>query len=445
MENERQAALKDLAVKSWNLELIISGAAIVLTTYLPDLVEDGFQYYHFNLATDWSSATFFLPVLAYAFFKTVAYLMIAMFVVHLAMRAFWVAMVGLQAAFPEGIRYDRLPHVPPAIRQFQEQKFGRLSDYILRLDRLCNQVLAFAFLVSLMGIAIGLLYNIFFGVSQLLRQACPPDTVRWIMNGVWLVLCGLGVTYFLAYATLSKRPRLDGRYGVWAGRFYHRVNSLVLPFFNKPIYYLTLSFLSNVSPRRYYVSLVMVMIFVMCSVFFVFLEKIGDLTGRRLLEFRNFYASGSPANELTADTYDNLRAHPRDVPLVSLPSDQIDGAFLPVFVAYPKMLDGALGQRCDPDPAPDSLPRALRNNLRDSLRLVCLEGFFQVYVNDSLYARPGWVYYQKPGARTRGLVSYLPTGGFRPGKNVLTVKVPSDANPDSLRVYGAAPFWFSPR
>ena len=38
-EQERQTELQELAAKSWNLELIISGAAVFLASYLPGTVD----------------------------------------------------------------------------------------------------------------------------------------------------------------------------------------------------------------------------------------------------------------------------------------------------------------------------------------------------------------------------------------------------------------------
>lgn len=441
---DRQAALKDLAGKSWNLELIISGAAIVLSAQLPDLVDDMFYYYHFNLSYDWDSSASYLPVLAFAFFKTVAYLMTVMFLAHLTMRAFWVAMVGLQAAFPEGIRYGQVPNMSPGIREYQEQKFGKLEDYILRLDRLCNQVLAFAFLVGLMGVGIGILYNLFFGLAQISRALFPPAAIAVLYRLFVGFSVGLAVFIIGLNIYLKAKPQKETRILPWVKRFYGIISAVLLPFIYRPINYLTLTFVSNLARRRYYMSMVLVMVFVMCSVFVVFIEKIGDLKGRHLLEWRDYYASGAPATELVTNRYDNLRVKQCDLPPVSLPSDVVEGPFLPVFVLYPKMLDRQLAQ-LDPLPElPDSLPRQTRLMMTDSLRLACLSGFFKLYVNDSLYARPDWLFSQKTGATTRGLTVYLPTAGFRPGKNLITVKVPTESKPDSLREFGTVPFWYAP-
>ncbi|MBP6813094.1 MAG: hypothetical protein KA138_16305, partial [Saprospiraceae bacterium] len=50
--DNRPEWLRSLAEKSWNLELVISGAAIFLATYLPNAVDSMLRYYLENLVMD---------------------------------------------------------------------------------------------------------------------------------------------------------------------------------------------------------------------------------------------------------------------------------------------------------------------------------------------------------------------------------------------------------
>lgn len=448
MENntpaEPQSKLKELTGASWNLELIISGAAIVLTTYLPDAVENLFHYYHFNLSVDWSSGASYMQVLAYAFFKTVAYLMMTMFVVHLAMRAFWVAVVGLQAAYPEGIRYDKIPNVPPSLQRHQQQRFGDLESYTVRLDRLCNQLLAFTFLVGMMGISLGVVYATVFGLAQVSRSFMPESLAKQLLLGAFVVFMSFISIYGLLVKKFQQNPDLDEKYGTRLSGVYAGLMAVMTPVFYKPMNYLSLTFFSNLEKRRMYVMVALVTTFVMVSVVVIFGEKMGSLRSRHLFEFRDFYTSGTPETELLANRYDNMRESPIDIPPVSIPSDVLEGPFLQVFVAYPKQLDAGLQRHCPAAPAVDSLSGSAKRAVLDQWKLDCMGSFFRVYVNDSLYARPDWVFHQKPGAMTRGLAAYLPAEGFRKGKNMVTVKIPDAVKPDSLVVFGAIPFWYAP-
>jgi hypothetical protein len=75
------------------------------------------------------------------------------------------------------------------------------------------------------------------------------------------------------------------------------------------------------------------------------------------------------------------------------------------------------------------------------LHLACLEQFFRVSVNDSLYQHPGWYFCRHPKTGSRGLMAYLPTTRFASGKNVLRVKIPAPDKPDSLIQFGVVPFY----
>lgn len=442
-ENDRKAILKELTGKSWNLELIISGAAIVLTTYLPEMVERQFYLFHYNLSYEWFSGMGTLPILAYAFFKTMAWMLIGMFVVHLIMRAFWVAMIGLSAAFPKGIQYDRLPNMPVSQQQYYEKKYGKLEDYVVRLDRFCNRLLAFAFLVALMGIMVGILYYAIFYITQLFNAVFSPAVQAFIGNILGILLICAVVALVLVNWALKVRPELDARYGKYASRLSIFFKYGFLPVLHRPIAYLTMTFTSNITKKRYYTTLALVMVVVMSTVFIIFMQKIGELRSAHLLEYHRFYAAGAPEAELISDKYDNLRTFDARLPLVSLASDVVTEPFLKVYVVYPKMLDERIARQCSLPEIPDSLPRMVRSARRDSAQLKCLNYFFKLYVNDSLYATPEWVYHQKPGTTTLGLMAYLPTAGFNKGKNMVWVKIPSKEKPDSLQVFGAAPFWYA--
>lgn len=439
-------SLKELLGKSWNLELLISGAAIVFAGFLPDWVERSYYLQQQYVALDGGGPFASWPLLAYAFFKVVAWLLIASFVVHLVMRAFWVGLIGLQAAYPEGIRYDHIPNVAPATRRFQEKKLGRLDDFILRLDRLCSQVLALVFLIALMGVAIGLVYNIVFWAMQAAQFFLPEKWLMILWNFVVFVfLAGVATVLWFNFK-MRGGGNLNEKYGQRVAQLSWGFNTMAVPLLSRPIMYLSLVFLSNVPPRRYYWTLAGLGVGIMVSVFTILTQKIGEIKQRNLLEIRDWYAAGDPPRQLLSDAYDNLRSPSGHIPPLSIQADVVEGPFLRVFVAYPKTLDAAIGRYCTAPVLPDSIRKRERLRHLDSLHLACLSGFFQLSVNDSLYREPGWVFHEKDGAvPVKGLLAYIPTASFLSGKNVLTLRTPHPAKPDSLNEAAVLPFWFAPK
>lgn len=444
-ETERQTELQQLAANSWNLELIISGAAVFLASYLPGVVERGQHYFLNNLAMSDSPAKNALPLLAYTFAEFVAWLLIATFVGHFVLRAFWAGLVGLHAVYPEGIKYENLPGHTEYTREKARKRFGRLDDFILRLDRLCNQLFSFAFLVALYSLGISFAYLIIFFIMHLIPLWFPGEAGKMI--SIILLLLYVLVAMLPAILLLFLRNK---RFS--SSRWLQRMTdvttmlagNMVLPLVASPINYLNLTYSSNVSRKRFYIVMVLGMVVLFSGVLYTYWQTMLDLSGRSTSTFHTYFAQGSGANVLDVRRYDNLRPEGRALPAVSIPADVVSEPFLRVFVAYPKALDNQLAGLCAPAALPDSLPRRERLHRADSIHLECFSRFFRVLVNDSLLSPVEWMFHRHPAENTRGLVAYLPTRQFRTGKNVLLVQAPSEQKADSLRVYGVVPFWFAP-
>ncbi|MBK9336504.1 MAG: hypothetical protein IPM98_07895 [Lewinellaceae bacterium] len=445
-EGERQSELQQLAANSWNLELIISGAAVFLASYLPGVVNRAQHYFLNNLATSESPGKNALPLLAYTFGEIIAWLLVAAFVCHFIMRAFWAGLVGLHAVYPEGIKYEQLPGQTDFSREQARKRFGRLDDYILRMDRLCNQVFSAAFLAALYGLGISFAYLLVFSMMHLVPLFIPGETGKLTSIALLMlfVLIALLPAIFLMLLR-NKRFTDNRRLQYWSDVANWITPRIVLPLVFHPINYLNLTFSSNVPRKRFYATLTVMMVLLFSVVLYSYFQTMLDLSGRTGSAFHTYFAQGAGANLLDSRRYDNLRPEGQALPKVSIPADVVFEPFLRVFVTYPKALDGQLAQVCTPAVFPDSLPRSVRRHIADSLHLQCFSQFFRVSINDSLLAPAAWIFHQHPTENTRGLLTYLPTGQFRPGKNILLIQAPSEKKADSLRVYGVVPFWYAPK
>ena len=232
------------------------------------------------------------------------------------------------------------------------------------------------------------------------------------------------------------------RLAAWAVR---NVGNFLMPMIYKPMTYLNLTFTSQVPKKRLIGVLFFGMVVVMGGVLLNATSTMRHLAGQTDFNTRDFFAKSRGSNLFTGSFYDNIRSPEDRLPPVSIPTETPEGAFLRVFVDYPKLLDAALINRCALPVLPDSMPKHLKRTIIDSAQMVCMTRFFRLTLNDSLIAQPDWMFHVHPIVGSPGVVAYLPTANFKKGKNVLTVQVPSSQNPDSLRVYGQVPFWFAPR
>lgn len=131
---EQQEKLRELTAQSWNLELVISGAALFAVLQLPDLLDLAFDYFRYNFMSHTNGLPGLLPSLAYSMMKATCYVLFMAFLTNFVMRAFWVGLVGLLAVYPSGVHYDRIPFSTPYAQKRMAEDMGPLDAYILRLD-----------------------------------------------------------------------------------------------------------------------------------------------------------------------------------------------------------------------------------------------------------------------------------------------------------------------
>jgi hypothetical protein len=89
---------------TWEVELLISGVAVFAMLQLPGWLDNGM----FALAPRLGAAWGDLLKLLYIYARSAAMILAATFVIHLLLRARWIALVGMHSVYPDGIRWDRL-------------------------------------------------------------------------------------------------------------------------------------------------------------------------------------------------------------------------------------------------------------------------------------------------------------------------------------------------
>ena len=97
-------ALPAHTTPTWEVELLISGVAVFAMLQLPGLLDDAIFAWRPRFSQEWSSVVFLL----YVYSKGAAVLLAGTFVVHLLLRARWIALVGLHSIHPARF-FSRLP------------------------------------------------------------------------------------------------------------------------------------------------------------------------------------------------------------------------------------------------------------------------------------------------------------------------------------------------
>lgn len=422
--------LDDVHRRTWELELLLSGAVVFALLKLPERVDAAYARLDAGLGGTLETAAFF----GWYYVKLILYTLIAAFLVHLVARAYWVGVVGLDAVFPRGPRLDRLD-AGPVTRDLYRRILPSLKRQVTVADRFSSAVFSFAFAVTaifVLSIVYGLLLaGVSLAVSRLAFGGERFGQVFKVLLAVIFVpLAVLPLVDRVAGARLVAR---GGRAPVVLGRLLgvsYRLTGgpLVGPIMT--------TLVTNVRKQLFY------------GVFFTsFLVLVGVFVVRDVL-VRNDVIRLSSHSYLPADAgalgvdaghYDDRRAAGEPSFLPSIPGEVVTGPYLRLFVPLPAEWTGlAVAEHCpgvapiaegglrlqrpsDPPPDPEALAPVL----------ACLGTLHEIELDGAAVA-PDFFFHADPASGVRGLLARLPVAGLAPGPHLLVLRrrpLPDDERP----------------
>lgn len=435
-EQENKNWLKEIAQRSWEPELLVSGAAIYLTSSLPTWIDSFYNYYVVDVLADRSSASANLPILSISFLNLIAYVLLVAFITHFAMRAFWVAIVGLTSVFPQDINYQNLPRYSDSFKEKIKDYLGSLQDYVVKLDKLCSALLSLAFLIAMILTGACGAYMLIFMLLGFLGLLIPnfeayEDLFYYLILSVLIIPAIIG--------SLATIPSLKNKPFIANLHFktYTIFSRLMFLFLSKPLQRVSFIFISNISRKTYYLAITFFSVAMIVLMPFAFKSKVME----RITQTRIFYSRDTPLYYIENDYYENLMNTNSPIIRAVIPSDVIKGNSLKVFISYPKRFDRELKKICQEPAQLDTLNKEEKRKSTDQYYLACLSKFFTISINDSLY-KEEFLFTKHHITKELGLVVYLPTYNFNVGKNIL--KIQRNYADSTKRKQGEdiIPFWF---
>ena len=445
MENhphEKSNWIQELSNQSWNLELVVSGAAIFSTSFLPELTDSAISSYYENYQISEDIYNQVLPTLAYSFAKASAYLLIFTFVVHFIFRAFWIAIVGLRAVFPNGINFDNIPNTNKEMAELYKSKFGTLDGFIVKVDKLCSQIFSIAFVLVLFSIMMAIMYIVAFVATVGFKTYFPEIFLK---AKPFLIALGIGFWVFtMVIMALGYQEKY--REHPTIGKLYKKIvlgSTFIYMGMYKPIQYINFTFGSNMPHKKYLKAVTLIGFTFFILAMGIYMSKLLDNVGVPILESRNYYSTGSADNKINSSFYDNQRGENEPMPQASIQSDIISEPFLKLFINYPKVLDQNLSLICKDPVFADSLRNSQKRPIKDKARLSCLSEYFQIAINDSTIKSPEFLFEET--IQAKGLKAFLNTKNCKIGRNTLYIKtMQTDSLPKKVwGDYVTIPFWYA--
>lgn len=205
---------------TWEVELLISGVAVFAMLQLPELLDRTILEWEPRVVDRWSKLLF----VVYIYAKSAALILAFTFVLHLLLRARWIALVGVHSIYPEGVNWNAL-RLGPFARDVESRRMGGMDQVIDRADNRATMVFALGVVLATILVGVTVVAAAFIGIAWLLESQLgwTPDP-NWIL---WTIMIAT-LPYAIAFG-IDRRwgERMDPQ------RFGTRVVRGILAFYSR--------------------------------------------------------------------------------------------------------------------------------------------------------------------------------------------------------------------
>lgn len=424
-------------VRPWELELLLSGALVFGLAQLPGQVDA--WYYHIAPALDggWASAT----LLVWIYLKIALYAVTGGFMLHLAIRAYWVGVIGLEAVFPQGINWEKT-RAGPIMRDVQRRSMPTLQQLIDGADRTASLVFA-------LGLTLGMLLVVS-ALMVALASALAYATVGLFFSSLAAAVA-VEVFIILFVAPLMVATVIDRRWGdrldpgSRAARFVRRVAEVASGIARYTVFQpLFLTIITNSRAQKRVTAAFMALM--IGGIMFAARDRL--FTGRGMTDGYTWLPDEVGRQGLDPDFYDDRRDPDELADAVpSIQSEVVRDPYIRLFIPYrPRRHNELLENGCAPrgsGPPQPALPTRPTTDAERGAVIACLARLQPVTLNGRPLAVP-FRFYTQPKTGVRGIAAFIPAQGLPRGENVLTVGRLPRLEPDSAsraRPPFTIPFW----
>jgi hypothetical protein len=425
------AWLKELGVQSWQAELVLSGLVVTGLFQMPDLfikwvepsiIQSGeLEYSFLNMAS--------------IFFLIGIDSLIIFFGIHLLFRGIWIALLGLNSVYPNGINVKSINGMGEKYWQKAKEKYPDLTAYSAELDASCSVLFSMATLIIIMVSSLSIAILLFYQCTRFLTSIFPIIADYVIPIGIGFYLIFMLVSFAAQY--LGKKYPDNKRVEKFTTGFGLAMGSIFsLYIFRKPIGYITSIYTSN-EKSKYGMYIFMAICVIM-----------GFMGGKQIylsnafydLEADKYFIFNNKPHQILAFNYENLIDKEAQIYSPIIQSDVMTDDFLKVFIPtiareieHITLKEYGIVERF-------KMKNAQRE-ARDKDKLAAYKQFNRIYINDVEQPNLDYQFYTHPQATERGLLVYIPSEQFVKGRNVLEIRK-NYFSKDSVQKVVKIPFFF---
>ena len=250
-----------LRLNSWEVEILIVGFVLVMMLQIPNylIALNEKMWLAFPLEDAEVAMSFFAKTLIILSLEACIYFLILSFTIYLALRGFWIGLIGFSSVFPDGINVKQLNFNKIFTNQIKKYNF---NDFIITIDHICSSIFSFSFLITFSFLSfIIYIVQILFIVAFKKTILLDNDSSFVLPFNIlfhWPHLI-LGFIYFIDFFFFSLLKKIKWNF---FGVIYNYVNIFfkytTLVFIYEPLYY---AIISNVKRRIIFISLIGLVLF----------------------------------------------------------------------------------------------------------------------------------------------------------------------------------------
>ena len=418
--------LKALEAQSWQAELIASGLAIYGSLSLGNYIDDITQW----LIPRFSDRTLGILYFAFLYVYAAHALLVISFITHLSLRILWAGILGLSSVYPQGINVESKSYSPSFLNRLK-QEFPDLSDYSLKLDRLCSLIFSILCAMVMVMASITFWILIYLILSELLVRIVPYQTI----DKIGLILIGILLLVSTFGGILTQTGLKDTKLAKRLGYpLVMGMGSVVYLFGYRPINFILQTIRTNVTNKLFFIGMMGIFVISLGSGMPRFFPMVPYFISDIWTDYR-----AHPSQSSSEHYLDDFKKTIILEPIIQ--SRTPKESYLDLFIPRYKREEKYRSEICDEYSWDDDLSRFENRNLRDEFRTWCAQQYYQLEMDGKVIPSPDFRQIKHPHQEEVGYQVFLPIDTLPQGRHILTIKSLYQSNQDSTTFLRSIPFY----
>jgi len=215
--------LEQIESQSWEAELIVSGLTIYGSLALGPFLDRCLEWLIASL-----SFVFLQSLEAAILYIYLAYYgLVFAFIGHFIVRIFWVGIVGLSSAYPQGINVHNRAYSTDFLRKLR-RKYTDLPELAVRIDRFSSTIFSLLWLIILFSLVIGFWFLLLNILSVLFNKITDSELPSIVIRAFAFLII------FLAFLSTALTQVKGIRDTAFARKYAFLINSVIAKIFFGP-------------------------------------------------------------------------------------------------------------------------------------------------------------------------------------------------------------------